>query len=60
MHDKEEHQMAVLYFDNDWWPYHHSEYYHLKWPAYDRWRFNESAWLVPGTDPDDPLYAYGG
>lgn len=48
--------MFFLYFQNEFHEYYHAKYY-AGWPAYEYWRPGEGAWLVPGTDPDDPFYA---
>lgn len=48
--------MFILYFDNGYHEYYHAKYY-SGWTAYDNWRAGESAWLIPGTDPEDCFYA---
>lgn len=47
--------MFILYFNNEHHDYYHAKFY-ASWPSYNAWRAGERAWLVPGTDPDDPFY----
>jgi hypothetical protein len=49
--------MFIIYFDGDRHERYHPVYY-AGWTMYPYWRANESGWLVPGTDPDDPLYCW--
>lgn len=47
--------MFFLYFYGEHHERHHLGYYR-DWADFSRWRCNESAWLLPGSDPDDPFY----
>lgn len=48
--------MVILYFSNEYHEYHHNKYY-SGWCDYNNWYVGESAWLVPGTDPEDCFWS---
>jgi hypothetical protein len=48
--------MVILYFDSAMHDFFHATYYR-NWTDYENFRAGESAWMIPGTDPEDPLYA---
>jgi hypothetical protein len=47
--------MAIVYFDHEMFDFHHTRFYE-RWSGFEEYRPGESAWLVPGTDPDDCFY----
>ena len=49
--------MFILYFLNEYFDYHHDTIY-ASWVDYTDFRVGESFWLLPGTDPEDPLYCW--
>lgn len=47
--------MFIVNIHFDHWEYHHAKFY-SGWCNFKMWHASEGAWLVPGTDPDDPFY----
>ncbi len=50
--------MFVLWFYDQTHTYFHSAFEDAQWFEFTMWRPGEGFWLVPGTDPEDPLYCW--
>ncbi len=49
--------MYILYFYSEMHEYYHGGFAQT-WFGYPDFRPGEGFWLVPGTDPEDPLYCH--